>query len=135
MSCTLLGSGGDGSERFGITSPAVPGLVWRMAALAVCLAGIAGRVGAGPIAPAPARVAVRHAALCARWEQPAAERSAGAAKFAVVIGVNDYGANAPKLRYAVSDATRLYTTLTDPKIGGIPPDRPASWCATALTIW
>lgn len=54
--------------------------------------------------------------LCCRLAhaQPAAGQ-----KYALVVGINDYGALAPKLHYAVSDATRLYETLVNPVIGGI----------------
>ncbi len=43
-------------------------------------------------------------------------------KYAVIVGINDYNGAAPTLRYAVSDATRVYKTLTDPRFGNVPKD-------------
>jgi uncharacterized caspase-like protein len=43
-------------------------------------------------------------------------------KYAVIVGVNDYAGRVPSLRYAVSDAHRIYDTLVDPRIGGLPKD-------------
>lgn len=43
----------------------------------------------------------------------------------VLVGINDYGGAAPTLSYAVSDASRLYRTLTDARYGGLNKDHVA----------
>ena len=47
----------------------------------------------------------------------------GGDKWAVIIGVNDYNPPITDLRFAVADAESLYSTLTDPEIGGFESDR------------
>ena len=66
-----------------------------------------------PAGPAPADKALGVAAI------RAAERL-GTARYAVVIGINDYqDPQIPDLKYAEADARAVHETLTDPQIGGI----------------
>ncbi len=66
-------------------------------------------------------------ALAAVMSAPAAAQAprpqaATGTKWGLVVGVNDYGPNIRGLKYAVSDAAKLYKTLTDPGVDGVPQD-------------
>ncbi|QDV91080.1 Serine/threonine-protein kinase pkn1 [Phycisphaerae bacterium RAS2] len=55
-------------------------------------------------------------------EEVRATDTLGAARYAVVIGINTYqDATIPKLNYAEADARAIHQTLIDPQVGGIEP--------------
>lgn len=101
----------------------IPGLLCTLAIL--LLIGLIG----GAAWSASGKVAARQTTAStprASKGAPAASRGTNASptgdKYAVIVGVNDYGGHVPTLRYAVSDAHRIYDTLIDPQVGGLPKD-------------